>query len=324
MARASGLRILGPNTLGVLVPAVRLDTLFVVRERAPRPGPGPMAFISQSGATAVTRMSAAAGEGIGFHCFVGLGNRVDIDENELMSYLAAQSDVAWALACSPPPRGDRVAVLHAEPGVDAILCSVQLEPPGLDGRLLDVVIAFARASTRPVIVTSIGGQASAEARRILNAVRGAIEAGLDFAAAYPGTPSSEIGELLARLGAVGGPAFEWAVNEKVAFEMAAAAAACGLRTLTAMKHVGLNVAASCSRFTRLTPMNWSSSSGALPIAHARYPIADLKGRGYDGSDPGYWVNGSRWFRVDAFVLSLARHRRVRQARPSSCHRGGQG
>lgn len=158
VARASGLRILGPNTLGVLVPAVRLDTLFVVRERAPRPGPGPMAFISQSGATAVTRMSAAAGEGIGFHCLVGLGNRVDIDENELMSYLAAQSDVAWALACSPPPRGDRVAVLHAEPGVDAILCSVQLEPPGLDGRLLDVVIAFARASTRPVIVTSIGGK----------------------------------------------------------------------------------------------------------------------------------------------------------------------
>lgn len=74
-------------------------------------------------------------------------------------------------------------------------------------------------------------------------VRGALEAGLDFAAAYPGTPASEIGDLLAQVSARGGPRFEWAVNEKVAFEMAAAAAASGLRALTAMKHVGLNVAA---------------------------------------------------------------------------------
>lgn len=74
-------------------------------------------------------------------------------------------------------------------------------------------------------------------------VRGALEGGLEFAAAYPGTPASEIGDVLADLSVEGGPPFSWTVNEKVALEMTAAAAACGLRALTAMKHVGLNVAA---------------------------------------------------------------------------------
>ena len=74
-------------------------------------------------------------------------------------------------------------------------------------------------------------------------VRGALEAGLRVAAAYPGTPSSEIGNhLFALAQELPGLYFEFSVNEKVALETAAAAAACGLRSLTCMKHVGLNVA----------------------------------------------------------------------------------
>ncbi|MBX6423301.1 indolepyruvate ferredoxin oxidoreductase subunit alpha [Thermosulfurimonas sp. F29] len=75
-------------------------------------------------------------------------------------------------------------------------------------------------------------------------VRGALEAGVRVGAAYPGTPSSEIGNNLFALSReLPGLYFEFSVNEKVAMEVAAAAAASGLRSLTCMKHVGLNVAA---------------------------------------------------------------------------------
>ncbi|MFZ5915766.1 MAG: thiamine pyrophosphate-dependent enzyme [Chloroflexota bacterium] len=69
---------------------------------------------------------------------------------------------------------------------------------------------------------------------------GAWEAGVRFASAYPGTPSTEILENL--LGYAGLKA-EWASNEKVALDAAAGAALVGARALAAMKHVGLNVAA---------------------------------------------------------------------------------
>ncbi len=74
-------------------------------------------------------------------------------------------------------------------------------------------------------------------------VRGALEAGLDVAAAYPGTPSSEIGNTFDKMGDDAGVYFEYSTNEKVAMEVAAAGSACNLRAMTFMKHVGLNVAA---------------------------------------------------------------------------------
>ncbi len=72
--------------------------------------------------------------------------------------------------------------------------------------------------------------------------RGAIEAGLNLAAAYPGTPSSEIIGTLAEWSGDFDYYVEWSVNEKVAMEVAAGAAYAGGRTLVAMKQVGLNVA----------------------------------------------------------------------------------
>ncbi|HRR99399.1 MAG TPA: indolepyruvate ferredoxin oxidoreductase subunit alpha, partial [Candidatus Sumerlaeia bacterium] len=70
--------------------------------------------------------------------------------------------------------------------------------------------------------------------------RGAWEAGVNIAAAYPGTPSTEILENLVKYPDV---YCQWSPNEKVALEFAAGAALAGARTLACMKHVGLNVAA---------------------------------------------------------------------------------
>jgi len=70
--------------------------------------------------------------------------------------------------------------------------------------------------------------------------RGAYEAGCSVASAYPGTPSTEI---LENFATYEGVYAEWAPNEKVGFEVAAGASIGGARSLTTMKHVGLNVAA---------------------------------------------------------------------------------
>lgn len=71
--------------------------------------------------------------------------------------------------------------------------------------------------------------------------RGAYEAGVKFASAYPGTPSTEILENIALYKE--DILAEWAPNEKVALEAAIGGSLAGARTLAAMKHVGVNVAA---------------------------------------------------------------------------------
>lgn len=73
--------------------------------------------------------------------------------------------------------------------------------------------------------------------------RGAVEAGLQVAAAYPGTPSSEVFSTLARFAKEFDYYAEWSVNEKVALEVAAGASYTGARAIVSMKQVGLNVAA---------------------------------------------------------------------------------
>lgn len=70
--------------------------------------------------------------------------------------------------------------------------------------------------------------------------RGAYEAGIHFAAAYPGTPSTEILEAIAGYEEIDA---QWSPNEKVAMEVAIGAAIGGARAIVSMKHVGLNVAA---------------------------------------------------------------------------------
>ncbi len=93
--------------------------------------------------------------------------------------------------------------------------------------------------------------------------RGAWEAGLHVAAAYPGTPSTEILENLAGYQEVYS---EWATNEKVALEVAAGASMAGARALAAMKHVGLNVAAD-----PLFTLAYTGVNGGLVVVTADDP-----------------------------------------------------
>jgi len=93
--------------------------------------------------------------------------------------------------------------------------------------------------------------------------RGAWEAGCTVAAAYPGTPSTEILENIAQYKEIYA---EWSPNEKVAVEVASGAAIGGARSLSAMKHVGLNVAAD-----PLFTMAYEGVNGGLVIVTADDP-----------------------------------------------------
>ena len=93
--------------------------------------------------------------------------------------------------------------------------------------------------------------------------RGAWEAGCHVAAAYPGTPSSEILENMVQYKEIYS---EWSTNEKVALEVASGASIAGARGLAAMKHVGLNVAAD-----PLFTMSYIGANGGLVIVTADDP-----------------------------------------------------
>ena len=90
--------------------------------------------------------------------------------------------------------------------------------------------------------------------------RGALEAGVRVAAAYPGNPSSEIIQSLARSAEPSRLHVQWSVNEKVALEVAAGASFFGLRAMAAMKQNGLNVA-----YDFLTNLNLCGVKGGLVL-----------------------------------------------------------
>jgi indolepyruvate ferredoxin oxidoreductase, alpha subunit len=96
---------------------------------------------------------------------------------------------------------------------------------------------------------------------------GAVHAGLTAAYAYPGTPSTEILEYLVRYQKQHGrPLASWSANEKTAYEAALGVSFAGRRTLVAMKHVGLNVAADPFMNSALVSIN-----GGLVLAVADDP-----------------------------------------------------
>ena len=92
-------------------------------------------------------------------------------------------------------------------------------------------------------------------------VRGALESGVDLYTFYPGTPSSEVGEIfMAIFRKVGMKWVESSTNEKVALEVAGAAYARGARAMVGMKNVGLNVASDpLFALSTTHPKNWNSS-----------------------------------------------------------------
>lgn len=84
----SSLRIIGPNCIGVYDPSNHVDTLFLPRYRLRRPKQGPIAFISQSGAFGSAVLDWAASQDIGISKFISIGNKIDVDEVDLLNYLA--------------------------------------------------------------------------------------------------------------------------------------------------------------------------------------------------------------------------------------------
>ncbi len=84
----SNLRIIGPNCIGVYDPSNHVDTLFLPRYRLRRPKLGEIAFISQSGAFGSAVLDWAASQDIGISKFISIGNKIDVDEVDLLNYLS--------------------------------------------------------------------------------------------------------------------------------------------------------------------------------------------------------------------------------------------
>ena len=92
-AEASGLRIVGPNCVGIMVGRSKLNASFANQ----MPLPGKMAFISQSGAICTAILDLSINENIGFSYFVSLGDMLDIDFGDMIDYLGGERDVAVLL-----------------------------------------------------------------------------------------------------------------------------------------------------------------------------------------------------------------------------------
>ena len=105
--------------------------------------------------------------------------------------------------------------------------------------------------------------------------RGALESGVQFAAGYPGTPSSEILQQLIDAAETLNLHAEWSINEKVGTEKAAAAAIAGLRAMSIMKNAGLSVA--LDFITHLSYSGLGTRRGAMVIAVCDDPDAHSSG-----------------------------------------------
>ena len=102
IAKRAGIRILGPNCLGVYDSKTGVDMLFLPETKilttgeeviaTPRPLPGKMAIVTQSGAFGVAALDYLAGRQMGISKFVSFGNKCDVDEAEMLEYLLYDSE----------------------------------------------------------------------------------------------------------------------------------------------------------------------------------------------------------------------------------------
>jgi acetyltransferase len=127
-ARSAGMRIVGPNCLGVLAPRVKLNASFA----ASTPEPGDLCVISQSGAIATGLVEWAALRGIGFSAIVSIGDSLDVDFADLLDHFAVD-------------RGTRSILLYIESVKDA-------------RKFMSAARAAARA--KPVLVVKSGRHAA--------------------------------------------------------------------------------------------------------------------------------------------------------------------
>jgi acetyltransferase len=143
IAYQSGMRLLGPNCLGIQMPHLMLDASFAAHMAEP----GSLALISQSGAIAAGMVEWAARRSVGFSAVVSLGNQIDVDFGDLLDYFAAD-------------RATRSIVLYIE--------AIQDAP-----KFMSAARAAARA--KPVIVIKAGRhmQSAVAARTHTGALAGA-------------------------------------------------------------------------------------------------------------------------------------------------------
>jgi len=97
IAQKAGIRVLGPNCLGVYDSGTGVDMLFLPETKVlttgdevvatPRPMSGPIAIVTQSGAFGVAALDYLAGQQLGLSKFVSFGNKIDVDEPEMLQYL---------------------------------------------------------------------------------------------------------------------------------------------------------------------------------------------------------------------------------------------
>ena len=127
-ARKHGIRIIGPNCIGILNPKTRVDTLFQSRKRCLRPKPGDIAFIAQSGTFSLTLIEWMAESNLGLSKMVSYGNMADVTDAELIEYLTK------------------------DPQTSIILCYMESTKNGRE-----LVNAIKKASkTKPVIILKSG------------------------------------------------------------------------------------------------------------------------------------------------------------------------
>ena len=81
-----GSRVLGPNTLGVFMPETGINTIFVEHGDRSLAGGGGVAFLTQSGSVGAEALGYASNIGFGMRVFVGLGNKIDLDELDFLKY----------------------------------------------------------------------------------------------------------------------------------------------------------------------------------------------------------------------------------------------
>ncbi|MBI5328953.1 MAG: CoA-binding protein [Deltaproteobacteria bacterium] len=88
ISNETGIRIIGPNCLGIFDNISKVDTFFILRERAKRPPAGGLSILSQSGSFAGTIMDELSAEGLGVARIINYGNRADVGESDCLEYMA--------------------------------------------------------------------------------------------------------------------------------------------------------------------------------------------------------------------------------------------
>ena len=92
--RESGVRLVGPNCLGIYNPRHRLDTMFLPHACLKRPGKGNVAIVSQSGAIMICLLETIGRSGTGVSKVFNYGNAADIDAPEVYDYLAEDAETS--------------------------------------------------------------------------------------------------------------------------------------------------------------------------------------------------------------------------------------